>query len=330
MSSDSRAIMAAARALANGDLVAFPTETVYGLGADACNEAAVAELFARKGRPADHPLIVHVAPGTPLADWASGVPDAAQRLVERFWPGPLTLILRRGRRIPFSVTGGQETVGLRCPAHPMAIGLLEAFRSIGSGAVAAPSANRFGRISPTAAAHVREEFGDGLRVLDGGACPVGIESTILDLSQETPVLRRPGAITGAMLSAVLGRPLESAQAGRATTRVSGDLAAHYAPLTPLSLVAPERLSASVAGWAAAGERLATLAFHAVTAEPAPHFERATLDAAVYAQSLYETLRRFDRLGVDRIVVEAPPLTEAWDGVRDRLQRAAAGSGRGAS
>jgi L-threonylcarbamoyladenylate synthase len=236
-----KAAAGAAAALAAGDLVAFPTETVYGLGADATNADAVAKIFSAKGRPPDHPLIVHIAKDAKLDDYASEVPQAARKLAAEFWPGPLTLILKKSVRIPDVVTGGQDTVGLRCPSHPLAQKLLSEFARTGSGAVAAPSANRFGHVSPTTAQHVRDEFGDAIGtgagkilLLDGGACEVGIESTILDLSGTTnagrPVLLRPGAITREQIAEVIGaRPLSREQAGNKSPRASGTLDAHYAP-----------------------------------------------------------------------------------------------------
>src|SRR5687768_13200206 len=202
----------AARALARGEVVAFPTETVYGLGADAVNQAAVAKIFALKGRPADHPLIVHLAEPASVEDWTRETPQQARALAERFWPGPLTLILPRSSRVPDAVTGGQETVGIRCPSHPVAQELLREFARVGSGAVAAPSANRFGHVSPTTAQHVRDEFGPNLMVLDGGACEVGLESTIVDLSRGRAVLLRPGGITREAIERVLGAKLQERDA----------------------------------------------------------------------------------------------------------------------
>ena len=197
----------AAAGLAAGEVLAFPTETVYGLGADATNANAVTKIFALKGRPADHPLIVHFADPAALGTWAADVPPSALALARRFWPGPLTMILRKSQRVIPEVTGGQDTVGLRCPSHPVAQELLREFARVGSGVVAAPSANKFGHVSPTTAEHVREEFGASVRVLDGGACDVGLESTIVDLSRGSPVLLRPGAISRAQLEAALGEPV---------------------------------------------------------------------------------------------------------------------------
>src|SRR5688572_28946642 len=198
----------AAAALAAGKVVAFPTETVYGLGADATNPVATARIFSLKGRPADHPLIVHIADPATLGEWTRDVPVNARALAERFWPGPLTLILARSKRVPDAVTGGQDTVGIRCPSHPVAQALLRAFARVGSGAVAAPSANKFGHVSPTTAQHVRDEFGSELTVLDGGACEVGLESTIVDLSRGRAVPLRPGGITREAIELVLGAKLQ--------------------------------------------------------------------------------------------------------------------------
>ena len=307
-----------------GDLVAFPTETVYGLGADAANPAAVAKIFAAKGRPADHPLIVHLPGASHLARWAREVPPEAERLAAAFWPGPLTLILKRQANVPDAVTGGQDTVGLRVPSHPLALELLQAF----DGGIAAPSANRFGRISPTSAAHVREELGERVPlVLDGGACPVGIESTILDLSRGTPVLLRPGFITSADLARVLGRAPEVAAAQTAAPRVSGSLDAHYAPRTPLQLVSSDGLLFALRNALVAGEKVAVLA---PTVQAISHdlvtWKQSPTEPAGFAHDLYASLRELDALGCVRILVQQPPAGEAWLAVNDRLRRAAAGSG----
>src|SRR3954462_3222497 len=224
----------AARRLAAGDLVAFATETVYGLGADATNPAALKKIFALKGRPADHPLIVHIRDASGLDRYAREVPEAARRLAQAFWPGPLTMIVKRSGAVPPEATGGQESVGLRCPSHPIAQALLQAFERVGSGAIAAPSANKFGHVSPTTAQHVRDEFGPGLLVLDGGACDVGLESTIVELSRGAPVLLRPGAIGRDELARVIGTTPREPDAH--APRASGTLASHYAPHTPLVLM----------------------------------------------------------------------------------------------
>jgi L-threonylcarbamoyladenylate synthase len=311
-----------------GELVAFPTETVYGLGADAANPAAVAKIFAAKGRPAEHPLIVHLPGASHLARWAREVPPEAERLAAAFWPGPLTLILKRRPEVPDAVTGGQDTVGLRVPNHPLALELLEAFGGANGGGLAAPSANRFGRISPTTAAHVREELGERVPlVLDGGACPVGIESTILDLSRGAPVLLRPGSISAADLARVLGRAPETDAAQAEAPRVSGSLDAHYAPRTPLQLVSSDGLLFALRNALVAGEKVAVLA---PTAQAISHdlvtWKQSPAAPAGFAHDLYASLRELDALGCVRILVQQPPAGEAWLAVNDRLRRAAAGSG----
>jgi L-threonylcarbamoyladenylate synthase len=314
----SDALARAFEALVRGELAAFPTETVYGLGADATNPEAVAKIFALKGRPADHPLIVHIAPQARLEEWAVDIPDGATRLAAAFWPGPLTMILRKSARVPGIVTGGQDTVGLRCPSHPVAQALLREFARVGSGAVAAPSANRFGHVSPTTAQHVRDEFGPELLVIDGGACAVGLESTIVDLSRGAPVLLRPGAITREQLAAVLGTQVGERDA--AAPRASGTLAAHYAPVTPVQLVEGSALREAMAQ---AG-RVAVLAMR--DALPgATAWTTAPGDAALYGHDLYANLRALDAAGADRILVELPPAGPAWEAVNDRLARAAAGA-----
>jgi L-threonylcarbamoyladenylate synthase len=314
----------AARRLATGEVVAFPTETVYGLGADASNPQAVRRIFTLKGRPADHPLIVHFADPNSIDDWAVGIPEPARALAKAFWPGPLTIILKKSPRVPGAVTGGQDTVGVRCPSHPVAQALLRAFARIGSGAVAAPSANKFGHVSPTTAQHVRDEFGPDLMVLDGGACDVGIESTILDLSRGAPVLLRPGAITREQLAQVLGEMPRSRD--DAAPRASGTLAAHYAPHTPLELVAEAILEQRVRELATAGKRVAVLARGPGRASAASHWQRAPENSTAYAHDLYAHLRSLDPSGDDVILVEAPPADVAWEAVNDRLARAAQGSG----
>ncbi|HXF80641.1 MAG TPA: L-threonylcarbamoyladenylate synthase [Usitatibacter sp.] len=311
---------AAARRLADGEVVAFPTETVYGLGADVLQEGAVARIFALKGRPADHPVIVHVADIRGLAEWSSSVPGAAMALAEAFWPGPLTLIVPKSPRLPSIVTGGQASVGIRCPSHPVARELLREFARIGSGAIAAPSANRFGHVSPTRAEHVRDEFGASVPVLEGGACEVGLESTIVDLSRGHPVLLRPGGISRAQVAEVLGEDPRERDAN--APRASGTLAAHYAPATALTLMTAERLAAEL-------DTLASVAVLAFGEPPANakafSWIAATQDPAAYAHDLYANLRKLDAAGAKRILVEAPPRTGEWEAVNDRLQRAAAGS-----
>jgi len=309
--------------LRRGELVALPTETVYGLGADATNPQAVARIFAAKGRPADHPLIVHLAPEASLDDWAVDIPEAARNLAKAFWPGPLTMILKKSPSVSAIVTGGQDSVGLRCPSHPVAQRLLREFAKVGSGAVAAPSANKFGHVSPTTAQHVRDEFGPDLLVLDGGACEVGLESTIVDLTRGAPVLLRPGRISREDIAAVLGVAPRDRDA--AAPRASGTLAAHYAPRTPLALVEPAQVEARVRAAAAEGKRVAVLALGRAPAPLAAFGRAAPADAKGYGHDLYANLRALDANRADLIVVEAPPADSAWEAVRDRLARAAAGT-----
>ena len=319
---DSAAIRRAARILQAGGLVAFPTETVYGLGADASNARAVRRIFEAKHRPADHPVIVHLRDAGEVAQWAREIPPAGELLMQRFWPGPLTLILKRTSRVLNEVTGGQDTVGLRVPSHPIAQQLLRAF----AGAIAAPSANRFGRISPTTAAHVKEELGDTIdMVLDGGACAIGIESTIIDLSAGTPRLLRPGGIARAELEALLHAAVDLVS--DETPRASGTLAAHYAPTARMLLVEVDELDGAVRRHAA-HHRLGVLARRPPLSGTAiPLWRRAADDARSYAHDLYATLRELDGSGCTLLIVEAPPPGPEWDAVRDRLQRAATGSGR---
>jgi len=314
--------------LAAGELVAIPTETVYGLAADASNPQAVAKIFAAKGRPADHPLIVHIGDIAQLGKWARDIPQAAYTLAERYWPGPLTMILKRQPGVSDAVTGGQDTIGVRMPRHALTLSLLKAFSEIGSGAVAAPSANKFGRISPTRASHVKDDLGNEVAmILDGGECEVGIESTIIDLSRGVPIVLRPGAVTLEEIEALLGQHAD-AQTTTPAPRVSGALAAHYAPRTPLRLVAGDALLAQVDAYARKGQRLAVLAFHV---SPLHHDDTVRWFAAAhsaphYARDLYANLRLLDAVGADCILVEMPPATEAWRAVADRLGRAAVGSG----
>lgn len=306
-----------------GELVAFPTETVYGLGADARNPQAVARIFAVKGRPADHPLIVHLPLNTKLELWAREVPAAAYTLAEVFWPGPLTLILKRDPAVPKIVTGGQETVGLRVPDHPIARRLLAAF----AGGIAAPSANRFGRISPTTVQHVRAELGDSVAlILDGGPCQVGIESTILDLTRGVPVILRPGAIAANDIADILHvRPHIGAAGDESAPRVSGSLPRHYAPRTPMLLVDPLDLQAQVKARIAQGLHVAVLSRTALPIRNnLVYWQRSVPDAGTYAHDLYAHLRELDSREVDLIMVEAPPHGSEWDAINDRLTRAAHG------
>ncbi|HZM37237.1 MAG TPA: L-threonylcarbamoyladenylate synthase [Burkholderiales bacterium] len=305
MSADSKR---AVEILKEGGLVAFPTETVYGLGADASNPEAIARLYRVKGRPADHPVIVHFASAEQAFAWAREAPDAARKLAARFWPGPLTLILKRSALAKDFVTGGQDTVGLRVPSHPVAQQLLKEFK----GGIAAPSANRFGLVSPTTAAHVREDLGGEVDlVLEGGPSEVGIESTIVDLSGGTAILLRPGGIPESDLGiAVQSKTMES-------PRHSGGLERHYAPRTPARLVPSYELDKQITSLK---ERVAVLAFSRPD-ERVDYWLRMPRDPAAYAQKLYAALRELDSAGCEEILVEAPPDEPAWAAVQDRLRRA---------
>ena len=302
----------AAQILRAGGLVAFPTETVYGLGADAASQKAVSRLFAVKRRPADHPVIVHFENSARAFAWARELPAQAGKLAERFWPGPLTLILKRSALAKDFVTGGQDTVGLRVPSHPVAQQLLEDF---GSG-IAAPSANRFGLVSPTTAAHVRDDLGNDVDlVLEGGPSEVGIESTIVDLSGPEPVLLRPGHVSKRELEAIVGTIAEKSPA---SPRHSGGMERHYAPRTPTRMVASYALDKTIGELKA---RVAVLAFSRPD-ERVDYWIRMPRDPQAYAQRLYAALRELDTAGCERILVEAPPETPEWAAVRDRLRRAA--------
>jgi L-threonylcarbamoyladenylate synthase len=317
---DAARIEQAVALLGAGELVAFPTETVYGLGADAANPAAVARIFAAKGRPQSHPLIVHFSNFAAARDWASEVPDAAARLAQAFWPGPLTLVLPRAARVPDAVTGGQASVALRAPAHPVARALLAAF----GGGIAAPSANRYGRISPTRAADVREELGDRVAlVLDGGDCEVGLESTIVACLGGRVTLLRPGSISRSQVADVVGRVDD---AGADAPRAPGRERSHYAPGTPLSVVAAPELRRAVEAALAAGGRVAVLARSAPAGGDRVSWRRMPESPTAYARALYAALRALDAAGAERILVEAVPAGKAWAAVADRLARAAARGG----
>ncbi len=311
------AIDRAARTLLAGGLVGIPTETVYGLGADASQRDAVARIYALKGRPAGHPLIVHVPDVAVARRWAR-LDARAERLAAAFWPGPLTLILPRLEGAPAWACGVQDSVGLRCPSHPVAHALLARFVALGGDGVAAPSANLFGRVSPTRAAHVVDDLGaHAPTVLDGGPSEVGLESTIVDLTRERAVLLRPGRIGRGALEAALGEPVVERDAE--APRASGTLAAHYQPDTPVELVAPGALDARID--ALAGRQVAAWSARRPARRIAAWLGAPT-DAAAYEAALYDTLRRLDALHVDRILVESPPPGEAFDAARDRLARAA--------
>jgi L-threonylcarbamoyladenylate synthase len=320
----------AAALLDAGELVAFPTETVYGLGGDAESPQAIARIYAAKGRPANHPVIVHLGPQSDPGYWVRELTADAQKLIDAFWPGPLTLILKRAEHIPAAVSGGQDSVGLRSPSHPVAQALLAAFgaRRRGHAGVAAPSANRFGHVSPTTAQHVRDEFGDAVHVLDGGQSEVGIESTILDLSRGFPALLRPGHVTPFEIAEVLGVAPRLPDGSDATApRASGTLKAHYAPRTPLALLPFEALEPLLAAARGTGARVALVARNsralAWADAPNVHFISAPEDPHLYARDLYGLLRMLDRADVVRILVEKLPDTSDWAAINDRLGRAAA-------
>lgn len=361
MSTDSKLLQSSAvineavQTLRDGGLVAFPTETVYGLGADAKNPAAIKKVFSTKGRPANHPLIVHLAAPDKfdqaqvdwvavLAPWARHISEDALKLINAFWPGPLTLVFKKDKSVLNDLTGGQDTVAIRAPAHPMAQELLRKFK----GGVVAPSANRFGKVSPTSAADVRNEF-EGtldLMILDGGDCEVGIESTIVDMSSgDQAVLLRPGVITPKEIFAKTGiKVLQPDELSLATTenvepapRVSGSLRAHYAPTTPLRLYSPGRVLDALSEFPDTKSRVAVAVWDSESSlgedgHPSVHFEEIEVpsDSGVFASRLYRSLRDLDQQGWDLILFPEPPSGEEWDGVRDRLQRACFGSGPSSS
>lgn len=332
-------LQAAAQLIAQGDLVAFPTETVYGLGADACRDEAVAKIFAAKGRPSDHPLIVHVKDATAAEYFAAEIPEFARQLMAAFWPGPLTVIVPRKAGVAAASAGGQDSIGLRCPSHPMARELLQACERLGIKGVSAPSANKFGKVSPTTAAHVNEEFSGSIPVLDGGASEVGIESTIIDCTRGAPVLLRPGTLTRAQLEASMGRTLlsndehvtqipyrlsaQNALNSDPAPRASGTLESHYAPRAPLRLMEAKALQTALDLLGAEAKNIAVYARQPLKS-PSSHLilRRMPDDALATAQQLFAVLREFDAKGVKLIWVESIPADTSWDGVRDRLQRAA--------
>ncbi len=319
---DPAAIAEAARLIRNGELIGLPTETVYGLGADASNDAAVALIFAAKGRPSNHPLIVHIAEVQQVLDYASSVPPFAARLIAAFWPGPLTLILPRKPGVATAAAGGQDSIGLRCPSHAVAQALLKACRT----GVAGPSANRFGRVSPTTAAHVADELGEDLFVLDGGPCEVGIESTIVDCTRGQPVLLRPGVLTRAQLEVACGEPVLDKEALASNApRASGTLASHYAPNAKVRLMDKTELQAALAA-VEPSQRIAVYAYSifgidAISAASVL-YRAMPLQVSQLAHELFAVLRDFDAQGVAQIWVETLPAATEWDGVRDRLTRAA--------
>jgi L-threonylcarbamoyladenylate synthase len=317
-------INAAVRLLKVGQLVSFPTETVYGLGGDAGNPVAIRRIFRLKGRPENHPLIVHLADAGQLNKWARHIPPVAWKLAERFWPGPLTLILKKAAGVLPLVTGGQDTIGLRVPAHPLALELLRAF----GGGLAAPSANRFGRVSPTCPDHVRAEFTDKLPlVLDGGCCRVGVESTILSLVTEEPVLLRPGGISVTELAEVLGCRPSTQDTPVGDIRVPGLLTSHYATLTPLEVVNGPGLWLRVKQLRTQGVRVACMTLDQPPLEIShthrKHIINMPNEPQAYARGLYRVMRNLDCGNYDLLLVEAPPQIEKWSAINNRLQRAAA-------
>ena len=326
----SLSIDAAAQALRRGDLLGLPTETVYGLAADAGNDAAVAKIFEAKGRPANHPLIVHVASAQGVQRFASHVPAFAQKLIDAFWPGPLTLILPRRPEVAAVAAGGQNSVGLRCPSHPVAQAVLQRAEVLGVFGVAAPSANLFGRVSPTTAAHVAGEFGESLLILDGGACDVGIESTIVDCTRGVPVLLRPGVLTQQQLSKACGETVVTpTQPDADAPRASGTLDSHYAPRARVQLMTAAQLQQAVdhaasgtletgliGVWARGEVQLPSRSVTPFKLQPMPKAAEAA------AHDLFAQLRDFDAQGAVQIWIESPPSGPAWEGVRDRLIRAA--------
>jgi L-threonylcarbamoyladenylate synthase len=322
----SASVAQAAQELARGELVAFPTETVYGLGADATNDAAVAKIFAAKGRPTDHPLIVHVPDAAGVDAFAASVPEFARRLMQAFWPGPLTLIVPRRADAGRAAAGGQDSIGVRCPAHPVAHALLAACAQAGVRGLAAPSANRFGRVSPTTAQHVESEFGAALMVLDGGPCAVGIESTIVDCTRGVPVLLRPGMITPARIEQACGERLrQPGELADASPRASGTLESHYAPHAKVRLMDAPALQTALDVLGNEAQGIAIYS-RVILKTPSTGVLRRRMpdDAAETARQLFAVLRDFDAQGVRLIWVETPPDAPEWAGVRDRLQRAAAG------
>jgi L-threonylcarbamoyladenylate synthase len=324
LQADDRAIAQAAQALRDGHLVGLPTETVYGLAANATNDAAVAQIFVAKGRPADHPLIVHVASATQVPVFATQVPGFAQALIDAFWPGPLTLILPRQSGVASASAGGQDSIGLRCPSHPVAQRLLQTCAAMGVQGVSAPSANRFGRVSPTTAAHVQSELGTDLLILDGGECAVGIESTIIDCTRGAPILLRPGHITRVQIEAACGHALLDKNAvAQAAPRASGTLESHYAPRAKVRLMAAQDIEAKLQALGPHANNLGLWSAQRPDAGAGVLWRAQPTDAGQAAHDLFSVLRDLDARGVSQIWVQLPPDTPDWEGVRDRLQRAAA-------
>ncbi|MDC8446358.1 MAG: threonylcarbamoyl-AMP synthase [Nitrosomonas sp.] len=318
-------VYAAAAILNNGGIVAFPTETVYGLGADATNPAAVQKIYAIKQRPASHPLILHIGSIAHLEHWSRDIPETAWMLAERFWPGPLTLILQKSRYVPDCVTGGQDTVGIRMPAHATALALLNAMHP--EKAIAAPSANLYGRISPTTSAHVQAALAGKVdMILDGGPCEIGLESTIVRADHQTVSILRPGGVTVAEIESALNRSVSLAYNSTGqTVRVSGSLPAHYAPSTPLKLRTKAEIGQQALDLARQHFQIAVVTWSAF--DPlslnAPGIRHIVMpsDPIEYGKQLYAALHQCDRIGLDFILMETPPQKPAWLAIADRLQRA---------
>jgi L-threonylcarbamoyladenylate synthase len=324
LSASHAAIAQAAQALHDGQLVGLPTETVYGLAGNATDDAAVAKIFAAKGRPSDHPLIVHVASVAQVPLFAAHVPDFAQKLMQAFWPGPLTLILPRKSDVAAASAGGQDSIGLRCPSHPVAQSLLKACLPLGVLGVSAPSANRFGRVSPTSAAHVQSELGPDLLILDGGECDVGIESTIIDCTRGEPVLLRPGQITRAQIEAACWRVvLDKNALSQAAPRASGTLESHYAPRAKVRLMLAQDIAVKLHALGPHANNLGVWSAARPDAGAGVLWREQPATADEAAHALFSILRDLDARGVQQIWVQLPPDTPEWEGVRDRLQRAAA-------
>ena len=328
LSASHAAIAQAAQALHDGQLVGLPTETVYGLAANATDDAAVAKIFVAKGRPADHPLIVHVASRDQVPLFAAQVPEFAQALMAAFWPGPLTLILPRQSGVASASAGGQNSIGLRCPSHPVAQALLQTCLPLGVLGVSAPSANRFGRVSPTSAAHVQSELGPDLLILEGGDCAVGIESTIIDCTRGEPVLLRPGHITRSQIEAVCGRTVldkDAPQAvlGQPAPRASGTLESHYAPRAKVRLMTAADIAHKLQALGPHANNLGLWSAERPEGGAGVLWRQQAATSEQAAHDLFSVLRDLDARGVMQIWVQLPPDTPEWEGVRDRLQRAAA-------
>lgn len=327
LQADDRAIAQAAQALREGHLVGLPTETVYGLAANATDDAAVAKIFVAKGRPADHPLIVHVASAAQVPGFAAHVPGFAQALIDAFWPGPLTLILPRQTGVATASAGGQDSIGLRCPSHPVAQQLLQACADLGVQGLSAPSANRFGRVSPTTAAHVQSELGPDLLILDGGECQVGIESTIIDCTRGAPILLRPGHITRVQIETACGHAVADKNAelamAQAAPRASGTLESHYAPRAKVRLMTAQDIDAKLNALGPHANNLGVWSAVRPDAGAGVVWRAQASGAEQAAHDLFSVLRDLDARGVSQIWVQLPPDTPEWEGVRDRLQRAAA-------